>query len=124
MRHRKADVKLNMTASHRKAVFRNMVTSFFKYEKIKTTDARAKELSKWAEYIITLAKKGDLHSRRLALSIVREKSIVHKLFEEATDKFGSISGGYTRITKIGRRVGDAAFISLIELLPLDKRVSK
>ena len=124
MRHKKSGLKLNRTSSHRDAMFRNMVTSLLKYEKIKTTDTKAKEVSRWADYIITLAKKGDLSSRRLALSIVREKDVVHKLFENAGEKFGPILGGYTRITKIGRRTGDAAPISLVELLPNDKRENK
>ena len=92
MRHRKAGLKLNRTSSHRKAMFRNMVTSLFKYERIHTTDAKAKELRRWADHLITLAKQGDLHARRLALSIIREKNIVHKLFDEASDRFGAISG--------------------------------
>lgn len=93
-----------------------MVTSLFKHERIRTTDAKAKELRRWADHLITLAKRGDLHARRQALSIVREKDVVHKLFENATDRFGGTSGGYTRIIKLGRRLGDAASISLIELV--------
>ena len=116
MRHRKAGIKLNRTASHRKAMFRNMVTSLFKYERIQTTGAKAKELRRWADHLITLAKRGDLHARRQALAIVREKEVVHKLFENAAERFGAISGGYTRIIKLGRRPGDAAPVSVIELV--------
>lgn len=116
MRHRKAGIKLGRTTSHRDAMFRNMVTSLLKHERIRTTDAKAKELRRWADHVITLAKKGDLHARRSALAIVREKDVVHKLFETAGDRFGSISGGYTRIVKIGPRPGDAAPMSLIELV--------
>ena len=116
MRHRKASLKLNRTTSHRKAMFRNMVTSLFKHERIRTTDAKAKELRRWADHVITLAKKGDLHARRQALAIIREKGVVHKLFAEATERFGNSAGGYTRIVKLGRRAGDAAPISLIELV--------
>ena len=116
MRHRKASLKLNRTTSHRKAMFRNMVTSLFKHERIRTTGAKAKELRRWADHIITLAKRGDLHARRQALAIIREKSIVHKLFEEAPERFGNSAGGYTRIVKLGRRAGDAAQMSLIELV--------
>ena len=116
MRHRKASLKLNRTTSHRKAMFRNMVTSLFKHERIRTTDAKAKELRRWADHVITLAKRGDLHARRQALSIVREKGVVHKLFAEANERFGSSDGGYTRVVKLGRRAGDAAPISLIELV--------
>jgi len=116
MRHRKAGLKLNRTSSHRKAMFRNMVTSLFKHERIRTTDVKAKELRRWADDLITLAKRGDLHARRQALAIVMEKDVVHKLFAEAAEKYGSVSGGYTRIVKLGRRSGDAAPISLVELI--------
>jgi large subunit ribosomal protein L17 len=116
MRHRKAGRKLNINSSHRKAMFRNMVTSLFKYDRIRTTDAKAKELRRLADHLVTLAKRGDLHARRQALSIVREPDVVHKLFENANERFGSVSGGYTRIIKIGRRPGDAALMSFVELV--------
>jgi large subunit ribosomal protein L17 len=101
-------------------MFRNMVTSLFKHDRIKTTEAKAKELRRWADHIVTLAKRGDLHARRKAMSIVREKDVVHKLFEQASDRFGSISGGYTRIVKIGKRPGDAAAMTLVELISSDE----
>lgn len=116
MRHRKASSKLNRTTSHRQAMFRNMVTSLFKHERIRTTGTKAKELRRLAEHLITLAKRGDLHARRQALAIIREKSVLDKLFVEANDKFGNKAGGYTRIVKLGRRPGDAAPMSLIELI--------
>lgn len=97
-------------------MFRNMVTSLFKHERIRTTDVKAKELRRWADNLITLAKRGDVHARRQALSIIREKDVVFKLFAEAAERYGSVSGGYTRIVKLGRRPGDAAPISLIELI--------
>ena len=124
MRHRKASLKLNRTTSHRKAMFRNMVTSLFKHDRIRTTGAKAKELRRWADHIITLAKRGDLHARRQALSIIREKGVVHKLFEEAQERFGNSAGGYTRIVKLGRRAGDAAPLSLIELVVPEAEVKK
>lgn len=124
MRHRKAGLKLNRTSSHRKAMFRNMVTSLFKHTRIRTTDAKAKELRRWADNLITLAKRGDLHARRQALAIVREKEVVHKLFEEAQDKYGAVSGGYTRVVKVGRRPGDAASVSIVELIELEKKKKK
>jgi large subunit ribosomal protein L17 len=105
-------------------MFRNMVTSLFKYDRIQTTDAKAKELRRWADHIITLAKKGDLHARRQAMSIVREKAVVHKVFEEAPKRFATVSGGYTRIIKIGRRPGDAAPVSLIELITPEPKKKK
>ncbi len=116
MRHRKSGVKLNRNSSHRKAMFRNMVTSLLKYDRIRTTDAKAKELRKWADSMITLAKRGDLHARRQAMAVIREKDVVHKLFNEAEERFGGVNGGYTRITKLGLRTGDAASMSLIEII--------
>jgi large subunit ribosomal protein L17 len=102
-----------------------MVTSLFKHQRIRTTDAKAKELRRWADNLITLAKRGDLHARRQALSIVREKEVVHKLFAEAAELYGGRSGGYTRVVKLGRRPGDAAPISLIELVsPIDGKKKK
>lgn len=105
-------------------MFRNMVTSLFKYQQIRTTDVKAKELCRWADHMITLAKRGDLHARRQALAIMPEKQIVHKLFEDASQKFGSRSGGYTRIVKIGNRKGDAAPLSLVELIISEKSKKK
>jgi len=124
MRHRIAGIKLGRTSSHRDAMFRNMVTSLFKHDRIRTTDVKAKELKRWADKIVTLAKQGDLNARRQALAIVREKDVVHKLFEEATERFGSISGGYTRVVKVGRRPGDAAPISIVELVAPEKSKKK
>ncbi len=124
MRHHKSGVKLGRTGSHRNAMFRNMVTSLLKHERIRTTDAKAKELRRWADHIITLAKRGDLHARRQALAIVREKEVVHKLFAEAAEKFGSREGGYTRLTKLGRRPGDAAPITLVELVSFSSQPKK
>jgi large subunit ribosomal protein L17 len=100
-----------------------MVTSLFKYDRIQTTDVKAKELRRWADKLVTLAKRGDLHARRIALSIIRERDVVQKLFDEAGEKYGMASGGYTRIVKVGRRPGDAAPVSIIELIsnPIDKK---
>lgn len=116
MRHRKSGVKLNMTSSHRDAMFRNMATSLFKYGRIKTTDVRARELRRWADHMITLAKRGDLHALRQVLSVLREKDVVHKLFKEAGQRYADTNSGYTRLTKLGPRKGDAADLSLVELV--------
>ena len=124
MRHRKASLKLNRTTSHRLAMFRNMVTSLFKHGRIRTTGTKAKELRRLAEHLITLAKRGDLHARRQALAIIREKGVHDKLFVEANEKFGNSAGGYTRIVKLGRRAGDAAPMSLIELIVPESAVKK
>jgi large subunit ribosomal protein L17 len=115
MRHQKSGLKLSRTSSHRDAMFRNMTTSLFKYGRIKTTDVKAKELRRWADRLITLAKKGDLHARRQALSILREKNVVHQLFLQVQERFGELAGGYTKLTKIGTRKGDAALMTMIEL---------
>jgi large subunit ribosomal protein L17 len=101
-----------------------MVTSLLKHERIRTTGAKAKEIRRWADHLITLAKRGDLHARRQALAIVREKEVVHKLFEQADERFGAVSGGYTRVIKLGRRPGDAAPISQVELIALQTTKKK
>jgi large subunit ribosomal protein L17 len=124
MRHRKASLKLSRTSSHRDAMFRNMVTSLFKHQRIRTTDVKAKELRRWADNLITLAKRNDIHARRQALSILREKEVVHKLFAEASEKYGTRSGGYTRIIKLGRRPGDASPISMVELIFIEDETKK
>ena len=106
-------------------MFRNMVTSLFEHGRIRTTDAKAKELRRWADRMITLAKRGDHHARRQALAVMRDKTVVHKLFEEVVDRFGDRAGGYTNVIKVGRRRGDAAPISLVELVaPKEKKEPK
>jgi large subunit ribosomal protein L17 len=97
-----------------------MVTSLFKYEQLETTDAKAKELRPVAEKMITLAKRGDLHARRQALSYMMDKTITHKMFEELKDRYLDRQGGYVRIIKKGNRKGDGAPVSIIQLLPLDE----
>ena len=92
-----------------------MVTSLFKYDRIRTTDVKAKELRRWADHLVTLAKRGDLHAMRQASAMIREKDVLRKLFRQAPIRFAEVSGGYTRITKLGFRPGDAAPISVIEL---------
>lgn len=117
MRHRKMGRKLGRTTSHRKAMFRNMVTSLFKEEKVMTTDSRAKELRSIAEQMITLGKRGDLHARRQAGSFIRDRKVTKKLFDEISPRYGERAGGYVRIVKIGNRHGDNAPVSVIELIP-------
>ena len=124
MRHRKVGRKLGKTTSHREAMLRNMVTSLLKYEKITTTDAKAKELRKVAEKMITLGKRGDLHARRQALSYVRDKEIVAKLFDELSARYRDFAGGYTRIMKMGNRLGDNAPMSIIEFTQRQEQTKK
>lgn len=116
MKHRKTVLKLNRTSSHRKAMFRNMVTSLFKHDRIKTTEAKAKGLRSIADKMVTLAKRGDLHARRQVLAVIREKDVAHTLFNEVSAKFSTRQGGYTRITKLGPRKGDVAPMVQIELV--------
>jgi large subunit ribosomal protein L17 len=116
MRHKIAGKRLGRTTSHRMAMFRNMVTSLFEHERIVTTVEKAKEVRPIAEKMITLGKRGDLHARRQALSFIRSKDIVEKLFTEIKDKFADRKGGYTRIIKTGVRRGDAASMAIIELV--------
>ena len=117
MRHRKQGRKLGRTASHRLAMFRNMVVSLLKWERIETTDARAKELRSIAEKLITMGKKGTLHSRRNAARWVQDAEVLQKLFDDIAPRFSERPGGYTRIVKLRNRHGDNAPISIIELVP-------
>ena len=124
MRHRKAGLKLSRKTGHLNSMFRNLVTSLLKYERIRTTDTKAKELRRWADRMVTLAKRGDLHARRQALAIVQEPAVVHHLFEIAAERFGKVAGGYTRITKVGIRPGDAAPMTLVELIGGEEEAKK
>lgn len=124
MRHGKSGRRLGRTTSHREAMFRNLVTSFLTHEKITTTDAKAKEIRSVAEKMITLGKRGDLHSLRQAASYIREKSVVTKLFSTIAPRFKDRPGGYTRIVKLGVRQGDAAPVSIIELVEEEMKPQK
>jgi large subunit ribosomal protein L17 len=116
MRHRKTVAKLNRTASHRKAMLSNLATQLFEHKKIRTTQAKAKATRIVAERLITFAKKGDLASRRQVLKTVRDKKVVKELFEEVAPTFENRNGGYTRIVKLGKRLGDGAELAFLELI--------
>jgi large subunit ribosomal protein L17 len=116
MRHRVAGRKLSRHTQHRELMFRNMVVSLLQHQRITTTLAKAKELRSWVDKIITLGKRNDLHSRRQAFAVLRDEGIVKKLFQEIAPQFKEREGGYTRIYRTGWRQGDAAPLSLIELL--------
>ena len=116
MRHRKRHGKLGRTSSHRKALLRNMVTSLLEHERIETTDAKAKEVRRVAERMITMGKRGSLHARRQALSVVRSRDVAAKLFGELAERYRERAGGYTRVLKVRQRVGDAASMSIVELV--------
>ena len=108
--------KLGRNTGARKAMFKSLLSAFFQYERIETTEARAKELRKFAEKVITLAKRGDLNARRQAINLVADVDVVHKVFEELPEKYNDRAGGYTRILKLAPRRGDAAPMVLIELV--------
>lgn len=116
MRHLKSGRQLSRNSSHRWALMRNLITALLREEKIQTTDPKAKELRRWVERVITLGKRGDLHARRQAASILFDKTVLQKLFDTIGPRFKDRPGGYTRIVKLGVRHGDAAQLSLIELV--------
>ena len=124
MRHRNAGRKLGRTSAHRTALLRNMVTSLLEHEQIETTDAKAKELRRVADRMITLGKRGDLHARRLALRVVRNDEVASKLFGPLAERYKERPGGYTRVLKVRTRPGDAAPISIIELVDREVKVAK
>lgn len=116
MRNRKKARQLSRTRSHRKATLRNMATSLFMHERIETTTAKAKELRPYAERLITLARRGDVHARRLAAMKIQDRQVLGKLFDDIAPRYMERPGGYTRVLKLGNRKGDAAEMSLIELV--------
>lgn len=116
MRHNKTGRRLGRKPDHRQHMMRNMVTSFFEHEKITTTDTRAKELRKVVDKMITLGKRGDLHARRQALQVIRDRKVVGKLFEMIAPRYTERPGGYTRIIKLANRQGDNAPMAIIELV--------
>jgi large subunit ribosomal protein L17 len=114
MRHLNQGRKLGRTSAHRKALFRNLVLSLVKHQRIKTTDAKAKELRRYADRMVTLGKRGDLAARRLAFDFMQSHDAVKRLFDEIAPRFRERNGGYTRVVKFGFRRGDAAPLSIIE----------
>ncbi len=124
MRHLKAGRKFGRTSAHRKALFRNLVTALIVRERIRTTLAKAKELRSKVEKTITLGKKGTLHARRLAFRNVTQKDALQKLFGPLAERFATRNGGYTRIIKIGPRLGDDAPMAFIELLEAEAKEEK
>ncbi len=116
MRHRNKVKKLGRDRKHRSSMLRNLVTSLFAHESIKTTDVKAKEGRKRAERLITYAKEGTVAKRRLAARYVKDKAVLKKLFDEIAPRYSERQGGYTRIVKLGNRVGDNASVSVLELV--------
>ncbi len=120
MKHNIKNKKLNKTSSHRKAMFMNMSNALIKHEQITTTLAKAKELRRFVEKIVTLGKKGDLQSRRKAISILKDQKMSKKVFEVFADRYKARAGGYTRIIKLGNRFGDNAPTAVIEFIDRDE----
>jgi large subunit ribosomal protein L17 len=116
MKHRVVGRRLDRTTEHRTAMFRNLVTSLLRHERIVTTTPKAKELKRFADKVITLAKRGSPHARRLAHRHVRDVEVLNKLFGSIAERFKARPGGYTRLVRVGRRAGDAAELAVIELV--------
>jgi large subunit ribosomal protein L17 len=116
MRHRRAGKKLGRDSAHRKALYSNLAGALIEHGRIKTTEAKAKAVKPFAEQMITLGKRGDLHARRLALAELRSQDVVHQLFADVAPRFTDRPGGYTRIVKLGPRQGDAADMVYLELV--------
>ncbi|HVA31444.1 MAG TPA: 50S ribosomal protein L17 [Gaiellaceae bacterium] len=119
MRHAKTGKKLGRDSAHRKALYANLACSLIEHGRIKTTEAKAKAVKPYAEKMITLGRRGDLHARRQALAELRTQEIVHKLFADVAPRMADRPGGYTRIIKIGHRLGDAAEMVYLELVDYD-----
>jgi large subunit ribosomal protein L17 len=120
MRHRRTGKKLGRDSAHRKALYSNLAGELIEHGRIKTTEAKAKAVKPFAEQMITLGKRGDLHARRLALAELRSQDVVHQLFAEVAPRFADRPGGYTRIVKLGPRNGDAAemvYLELVDFVP-------
>ncbi len=115
MRHQKAGRKLGRTSAHRSALYRNLVRELLARDRIETTDEKAKEIRRYADRMVTLGKSGTLAARRRAIAFLRDPKVVHRLFDDIAPRFAERPGGYTRVVKLGTRVGDAAKLSMIEL---------
>lgn len=116
MRHRKGGKKLSRPTGHRLALYRNLITDLLRYEKVITTQAKAEAVQGLAEKVITLGKEGSLTSRRQASSIIRDKKVLDRVFNELAKRYSQRPGGYTRIIKLGQRVGDGAPLAQLELV--------
>jgi large subunit ribosomal protein L17 len=124
MRHRKNIAKLGRTAAHRKATLSNLASGLFERKHIETTEAKAKAVRPFAERLITLAKKNTVHARRLAFSVLHRKDVVKILFDDIAPQFKDRNGGYTRVVKLGQRMGDGAHVAILELVGFDTASKK
>ncbi len=123
MRHNVKGRKLSRTSSHRKATISSLITSLLKHKRIKTTLAKAKETRGFSEKLITKARHGDLHSKRQVMDVIKDKDVVKELFAEIVPKIGERKGGYTRVVKLGHRMGDAAQMAILELVDYNEVVT-
>ena len=119
MRHARSGKKLGRDSAHRKALYSNLASALITHGRIETTEAKAKAVRPFAEKMITLGKRGDLHARRLAMAELRSNDVVHKLFSDVAPRFAERNGGYTRVVKLGPRQGDAASMAYLELVDFD-----
>lgn len=124
MRHRVAGKKIGRKTAHRKALFKNMVTALFRHDRIETTIIKARALRPIAEKLITKSKKNDLHNRRIISLMVRDKTVLKRLFDEIAPRYSDRPGGYTRIIKLGFRPGDAAMMAQLELVDAPEKIIK
>jgi len=124
VRHGRTGKKLGRDASHRRALYANLTCSLLEHGRIRTTEAKAKAVKPYAEKLITLGRRGDLHARRQALSELRSQEVVHQLFSEVGPRMADRPGGYTRIVKLGTRLGDAAEMVYLELVDFDPAASR
>jgi large subunit ribosomal protein L17 len=124
MRHARTGKKLGRDSAHRRALYSNLACSLIEHGRIRTTEAKAKAVKPYAEKMITLGRRGDLHARRLALSELRSQEVVHQLFSDVAPRMAERPGGYTRIVKIGPRPGDAADMVYLELVDFDPSGSR
>jgi len=123
MRHNVKGRKLGRTASHRKATLNSLITSLLKHKRIKTTLAKAKETRGFAEKLVTKARKGDLNAKKQVIDVIKDKEVVKELFSEIIPKIGDRPGGYTRVVKLGHRMGDAAQMAILELVDYNEVVT-
>ena len=122
MRHGRKVPKLGRKAEHRKALLRNLVTEVLRHERVETTLVKAKAVKPLVDKMVTLGKRGDLHARRQALAVIRDKKVVHKLFAELAPRYADRNGGYCRIYKLGFRRGDAAPLAIIEMVDSPREI--
>ena len=122
MRHARSGKKLGRDSAHRKALYSNLAGALITHGRIETTEAKAKAVRPYAEKLITLGKRGDLHARRQAMAELRSNDVVHKLFADVAPRFSERNGGYTRVVKLGPRQGDAASMALLEFVDFDPAV--